>query len=442
MLQTLQIPDLGEEDTEGTVLSILVQNGSSVQKGDILLEVETDKVVLEIPAPSAGTIEELLVSDGDIVVFGSEYLKIRVADVPVSEPDSEKVDAHSVTQPTPLPDKAESDNQGADSPKHTPPARKMAELPQRSANTTIAPAGPAARRLARELGINIGVIAGSGRGGRISRDDVKGFAKNLISLATSNGSSGSASPVTKRTIPDPGRYGDIETVSLSRIDKTTAGNMSYSVSEIPHAWIETIIDITDVEAMRKDGKAQWQEGGHQVTLTAIICKVLAKAMRRFPKFNCIIDVENETLIYRQYVNIGVAVDTPRGLVVPCLKEADKKSVLATADELSRLSKATRDGKLTAADLKGAGMTLSNLGGLGVSGILPIVNWPEVAILGVAAGDMRPTYIADELLPRLMMPVTLGFDHRVINGADAARFLAFIKEVLEAIVMDFSALDTD
>ncbi len=467
MLQTLQIPDLGEEDTEGTILSILVQNGASVQIGDILLEVETDKVVLEIPAPSAGIIKELLVKDGDTVVYGSDYLKMTVLNDATSEPLVEGTDALDKNVPDKnVPDKMISDKELVQPPKtdlsdqqektpvsQTSPHRRV---PRPASNLNkgdaVAPAGPAARRLARELGINIGVIAGSGSSGRITRDDVKAFAKNLIGMASDVSSShrtpshgkstGRATEAVKRTLPDQRRYGDVEIVPLSRIDRTTASNMSYSASEIPHAWVQGTIDITDVEAARKTNKIRWLENGHQVTLTAIICQALAKAMQKFPRFNSVLDVEKETIIYKQYVNVGVAVDTPKGLVVPSLKGVDKKDLLETADELTRLSGATRTGKLKVSDLKGAGMTLSNLGGLGVSGILPIVNWPEVAILGVAAGEIRPTYIDNEFLPRLMMPVTLGFDHRVINGADAARFLEHLKEALETATLDIAALDTD
>lgn len=410
MIKEFVIPDLGEEDTEGTILGIAVEVGNEVQVGDLLLEVETDKVVLEVPSTLTGTITEILIKADDIVNAGMLFMRVDIGAAEVIEINRQELE--------PVTEVAHVVEENRLSAVRNPSANILALAVN---DTSILPAGPAARRLARELGVELGNVIGSGEGGRISKADVKSFVKRA--------QTGTGKP--RQIKPNPAQFGEIESFPLSRMEKTTAQNMSHAASEIAHAWVQTTIDITDLENARKANKARLALDGHAVTLTAILCKVLSLALKQFPRFNSVLDMDTSSVIHRRYINIGVAVDTPRGLVVPSLKGIDRISILDIADRLTEISELARTAKLKPNDLKGAGFTLSNLGGLGVSGIFPIVNWPEVAILGVAAGKLSPVMMDTEFVPRLLMPVTLGFDHRVINGADAARFLAFIKEHMES-----------
>jgi len=406
MIKDFEIPDLGEEDTEGTILAITAEVGDEIQVGDILLEVETDKVVLEIPSTLAGTITEILVKTDDTVMSGTLLMRM----------DTGAADVIEITRQEEPPVQEENLLSAV-------AITSTGIVALAVSDTSMLPAGPATRRLARELGVELGNIVGSGEGGRISKADIKTFVKQTQNHKETRRA--------KQAMPDPALFGEIESHALSRIEITTARNISHAASVIPHAWVQTTIDITELEQARKANKARLARDGHSVTLTAILCKVLSLALKKFPRFNSVLDEDNSRIIHRRYINIGVAVDTPRGLVVPSLKGIDSASILQIADQLVQVSELARTHKLKPDDLKGAGFTLSNLGGLGVSGIFPIINWPEVAILGVAAGNVSPVMIDAEFVPRLLMPVTLGFDHRVINGADAARFLAFIKEYLES-----------
>ncbi len=413
--QELRIPDLGEEDTEGTVVSIRVAPGDTVRAGDILLEVETDKVVLEVPCPVDGVVRALLVSEEDTVREGTPYLSIETSveedREPSTGPSAGDVDRSASPDTGITAVRTEMKGTYAVTPAVSP------GLPKGSG---IAPAGPAARRLARELGVDIAVVSGTGRNGRISKSDVKAYVRNRMT----------AGPRPERpALPDVSRYGETERIPLTRIEQTSVRNMARSAAQIPHAWVQGEIDITDLEAARKAFREDRPD--LPVTLTAILCHVLALALQEYPRFNAVLDEDRNERVCRRYIHIGVAVDTPRGLIVPCLRNVDELDIAGIAKQLKEVSGKAKSGGLKPDQLQGAGMTLTNLGGLGVTGILPIVNWPEVAILGVSAAENRPVLTDDGFAPRLIMPVTLGFDHRVINGADAARFLAFLKEKLES-----------
>jgi pyruvate dehydrogenase E2 component (dihydrolipoamide acetyltransferase) len=285
----------------------------------------------------------------------------------------------------------------------------------------LTPAGPASRRLARELGVALETVKGSGRRGRILKQDVKDFAKQLIHKATLQQSVPNMSP----DLPDLSSYGEVIRRDMNKIESVTCTNMQRAWDQIPHAWLQKNIDVTELEAGRKYNKSKVAS----LTMTAIIVKAIAHGLKKFPSFNSAIDNQQQQFILRNYIHIGVAVDTPKGLVIAVIRDVDQLNIARISEELNRLAEKARAGKLTPLEMKGAGITLSNLGGMGVDGLQPIVNWPEVAIVGVAACSRQPVYFDDEIRPRMIMPLTLGFDHRAINGADAARFLSYMEEML-------------
>lgn len=414
-IETLALPAHGDD---GTVLSIKAA-GERFSQHDILLEVETDKTVMEVPAPFDGTITELLVKEGQVVSSGMAYCKVsttaatpEVAPAPAPAPE-EKVTAAPAQATTQAP--------------VTPASANEPESSIRPAVDVNIPAGPAARRLARTLGINIGQVQGTGARDRITKDDITKHAKNLIQQKP--GQYTAPSRKLEKALPDISQFGSVRRESMSGIAKATSRNMQFAWSEIPHAWVQEDIDITELEALRKQIK-QSNRGDMPLTVTAILCKVVALALKRFPAFNSVLDTNTDEVIFRDYINIGVAVDTPRGLVVPCLRDVDGKTSVDIGFELKAISEKAVASKLTAQDFQGSGFTISNLGGLGVSGMFPVVNWPEVAIMGVSSSRARCELRNGQVENRLIMPLTLGFDHRVINGADAARFLGFIRECIE------------
>lgn len=293
----------------------------------------------------------------------------------------------------------------------------------RTSEHYLVPAGPSARRLARELGIDISKVTGSGKRGRIVREDIKHYAKSLLA-ETQKHNSAHRFP-SEEELPDLSRYGSIQSQDMSTLEKATARNMQRSWNQIPHAWVQQSIDITELEAGRQRMKSDYPA----LTLTAFLIKAISICLRKHPKFNTAFDQNTLQIIYRQYIHIGVAVDTPRGLVVVVLKHADDMSIADIGDKLQQLSRSAYENKLHASDMQGSGMTLSNLGGMGVSGLQPLINWPEVAILGTAQSAQQAIYVDGVFQPRLMLPVTLGFDHRVINGADSARFLQHLNTLL-------------
>lgn len=417
------LPALGEGDVEGTVASINASVGDVLDAGSTVMEVETDKVVVEVPLANGGVIEEFLVASGDKVRGGQTigHYRLLAKENRNSEAQTngpETVDSQQPESVTPVKPKL-----GQPVPISTQTAMSVSQ-PNADFGSTVS-AGPSVRRLAREIGVDLPLVTGTGLRGRITKSDVRSFAKQKIQLSQQ-----AVTTNVPRPLPDFSEFGQIRRETMKGIQTATADNMSHCWSQIPHAWLQEKIDVTELEAMRQKHKARVKSAGGSLTLTAIMVKALAKALQEYPVFNSAFDAETCEIVYRDYIDIGVAVDTDRGLVVPSLRSADTKSLTDIAVELGTLAQRAKDRKLGAKDLTGAGFTLSNLGGMGLSGIFPIVNWPQVAILGVAASTWEPILKDGEFVPRLMMPVTLGFDHRVINGADGARFLGLLKELLE------------
>ncbi len=426
MTSIFKIPELGDGDISGIVVAMAVNIGDTVRCGDSLLEVETEKAILEIPAEIDGVVEGFMVSLEQEVKQGEGFISIA----PLAKADT-KAAAKTERTEEPAQQAAPSAPQidQASTPYLSQQPSTTAMAPANSSQCL--PAGPATRRLARELGVDLSKINDSGHRGRIDKATVKAFAKQA--LKQQQGQSGIA--ITAATpLPDLNAFGPNSRQPMSRIQKATSRNMTNAAARIPHAWLQRRIDITQLEQGRQQHKAQLKNEGCSLTLTALLCKIIGLANARHPIFNSCLDEQNEELIYREQINVGIAVDTPRGLVVPVINDISRQSVKDIAGAITRLSEKARAGKLQPADMKGGSVTLSNLGGLGASGVFPIINWPEVAILGVGAGEWTPTYVDGDISqapqPRLIMPLTLAFDHRVINGADGARYLDTLAEFCE------------
>ena len=299
---------------------------------------------------------------------------------------------------------------------------------QASADPASIPAAPSARRLARELGVNIAEIPGSGPGGRISMDDVTAYARRLLSGVASGGRVPAAA---SEALPDFSKWGSVERKPMSGVRRTTAHRLTQAWTTVPHVFQQDRADITAVEVLRKRlTKRAEAEGRSPVTITAFLMKTLAAALKKFPQLSSSVDLQNDEIIYKQYAHIGVAVDTDRGLLVPVIRDVDQKDIFQIADELSQAAEKARNRKLSLDDMQGGSITISNLGSLGAGAFTPIVNWPEVAILGVARARMEPVFVDGEFVARFLMPVTLSYDHRVIDGADGARILRWIVEAVE------------
>lgn len=417
--QKLHLPSLGEGVTKAAVAGVLVGIGDRVAVGQPLIEVETDKVTVEVPADAAGIVETLSVAVGDEIQAGDVFATLAE--------ENGAAAAHTPPPPTQTP--AEAPVKTPALPAAPPPAPETSpDIPPfpRAGGESV-PAGPVSRRMARELGIDIGDVQGSGYRGRISAEDVKAHARRLLSQRPAGGEAAPAHP----PLPDISAFGPVQRRPLSRIGQVTGANMQRSWSHIPHAWLQEEVDITELEAARQRHKARVADAGGALTLTAILVKALAGALAEFPLFNGVLDTEKNEVILREYIHIGVAMDTERGLLVPVLRDVAGKSLLQISQELAELTGKARQNRLGMDELQGAGFTLSNLGGMGLTGITPIVNWPQVAILGVAGSRELPRYVNGQLQPRRILPLTLGFDHRLINGADSGRFLAHLRETLAA-----------
>lgn len=416
------IPDIGGA-TDVDVIEILVGVGDNVIKDQALVTLEGDKATMDIPSPVAGVVEKITTKVGDKVSQGTFILVIKsvdsVAEVSVEKAPVEKVVAVDVVVEKTV----------------MPPQEKSIEASKPSldrsvvANSTVViSAGPAVRRLAREFGINLADVQGSGRKSRISKEDVVLYVKSKLHEKST--ASGFAMPVAPSI--DFSKFGNIDIKPLNKIKKLTGANVHRSWITIPHVTQFDEADITELEAFRKAETDVAAAGGYKLTLLAFVCKVVTKALAVYPQFNSSLDASGESLIYKQYYNIGIAVETPNGLVVPVIKEVDRLSVGEIAKEMARLSTKARDKGLMPNDMNGGCFTISSLGGIGGTAFTPIVNSPEVAILGLSRSSIQPVFQQGEFKPRLMLPLSLSYDHRVIDGAEAARFTRFVSEGLSDI----------
>lgn len=418
------LPALGEGVSSADIAGILVKEGDQITVGQNLMELETDKAVVELPSTHAGKVDKILIKTGQTVKVGDKLLVVAAASGPAAPAAAPAPTAPATAPSTPAPAPS------------TPPAatqRPAAPVaPPRSApvgndSKTPAPAGPATRRLARELGVDLHLIKGSGPGGRITIEDLQDFVKKIMTGETrAPGAAAAPSGPVAPPLPDFKQFGDIERKPMNKIAKTAANNLSFAWQTIPHVTQHDLADITELEAGRKRAS---QNKGVKITMTVLAIKAVVAALKQFPNFNASLDSATNEIIYKNYFHIGVAVDTEQGLVVPVIRDANHKSVLELAKELDVLAAKARDRKLSPADFQGGCFTISNLGGIGGTMFTPIVNWPEVAILGMSRSREQLMLVNGEPKPRLMLPLSLSYDHRVINGADAARFIVKISGLL-------------
>ncbi|WP_457566761.1 2-oxo acid dehydrogenase subunit E2 [Caldithrix abyssi] len=430
-----KLPELGENIVSGRVAAVLIKEGDSVTADQPLAELETDKAVIEVPSPVNGTVKKVLIKEGQDVKIG-EPMFIFEEESDEGQPTAQKAD-ETTEKESPetsvAPDSVEMPAAADEAPIAAQPAPVIEEdvpaAPQVERQTgELAPAAPSVRRFAREIGIDINQVPGTGPGGRISIEDVKAYSKMLNKQRALQ--AGAATGVQAEPLPDFEKWGEIERQPMNRVREITARHLSYAWSTIPHVTQFDKADITDLEALRKKYSAQVQQAGGKLTVTAILLKVVALALKKFPQFNASIDLAKNEIIFKKYINIGVAVDTDRGLLVPVVKNVEAKSITELAVELAKISQKARERKLTPDEMQGGNFSISNLGGIGGTGFTPVVNAPEVAILGVSRSEIQPVYKDGQFVPRLMLPLSLSYDHRLIDGADAARFLRWICEALE------------
>ena len=419
-VKDVNVPDIGGDEVN--VTEIMVKVGDSITEEQSLITVEGDKASMEVPAPFAGVVKEILVKAGDKVSTGSLIMKFEVAGAaPVAAAAPQATAPAQVAAPAAAP---------------SAPAVTASDADVTSAKS-FAHATPVIRRLAREFGVNLDKVKGTGRKGRILKEDVQAYVKAAVKALESGSSvtTGAANGAGLGLLPWPkvdfSKFGEIEEVELSRINKISGANLHRNWVMIPHVTHFDKADITELEAFRKEQNAlaEKQKLGVKITPVVFIMKAVAKALEAFPRFNSSITEDAQRLILKKYINIGVAVDTPNGLVVPVFKDVNKKGIIELSRELAEVSKKARDGKLTASDMQGGCFTISSIGGLGTTHFAPIVNAPEVAILGVSKSSMEPVWNGKDFAPRLILPISLSFDHRVIDGADGARFISYIGSVL-------------
>ncbi|MEN3338864.1 MAG: hypothetical protein V7647_2540 [Acidobacteriota bacterium] len=486
------LPELGENVTAGDVVRVLVAPGDTVVKDQAILELETDKATIEVPASTGGTVKEVRVKQGDHIKVGQVVLTFadgaasdgsgaaasgtkeqQPADKPKRQPAG-AAEEGGISQAAPgtaggatpasggsgaqkgaaergrgttdaPPDERFADHSQRGAPAaNDAPARPRGEVvsidrgarnvPAGAATpaggpTGAAPEGPAppaapsVRRLARELGVEIRQVTGTGPEGRISVEDVQAFVRAALTNPAAAGSP--ASP-----LPDFTKWGDVERKPMSNIRRKTAEHLSHAWNAIPHVTQHDKADITALEVLRKQYGSRAEQAGGKLTMTVVALKIVAAALRKFPQFNASVDMARQEIVYKKSIHIGVAVDTPRGLLVPVLRDVDLKGIIDLAADLGKASEKARTGKLSLDDMQGAGFTITNLGGIGGTSFTPIVNWPEVAILGISRGTHEPVFDGQAFQPRQMLPLSLSYDHRVIDGADGARFLRWVAEAFE------------
>jgi pyruvate dehydrogenase E2 component (dihydrolipoamide acetyltransferase) len=451
----IKLPELGENIEGGDVLRVMVKAGEAIRKDQPVLELETDKATIEVPSSAGGVVKEVKVKAGEKVKVGQTIFIVdedasespgTEASRPAERPEDRRPSSEAVAdrrspgegaqanQPAEVRSPAKPDRRKADVLEMKPaksaasPVAVPAPAPQPSASDVSSiPAAPSARRLARELGVSIQDVQGSGPGGRISMDDVTAYARRLLSGATG----ARMAAASAAALPDFAHWGPIERKPMTGVRRTTAQRLTQAWNTVPHVFQHDRADITNLEALRKRlSKRVEAEGKAPITITAFLIRILGAALGKFPQMNSSLDLQTEEIIYKHYVNIGVAVDTERGLLVPVIRDVDKKGIVQLAEETAQAAERARNRKLSLDDMQGGSMSISNLGSLGGGAFTPIVNWPEVAILGVARARMEQVHVDGQFVPRPMLPLTLSYDHRVIDGADGVRILRWIVEVIE------------
>ena len=413
MAVQFMLPALGENIESGEVVQVLVAPGDTVDADQPLIELETDKATIEVPSPAAGTVESVSVSTGDTVTVGQLIVTIGETD---GETATEQPVSQAESSPKPAPSVATPDSGPT-------PGDPPAPVSGSPANRTVL-AAPSARRIAHELGVDIADVTGSGGKGRVLTDDVKAYARQVLERA---GGSGDTTPI-EPAAPDFSRWGKVERAPLRGVRRATARKVSASWRAVPHVTQHDRADITQFEVVRK--KLKKESPGVPLTVTAFAVQVLSMALKKFPQFNASLDLARQEIVYKQYVSIGIAVDTDRGLLVPVITDADRKSLLEISNDISAMAEKARTKRVSVEDLQGGTFTVTNLGGLGGTAFTPIVNRPEVAVLGLSRAAYAPVFVNQTFEPRMMLPLSLSYDHRLIDGADAVRFLRWVADRLE------------
>ena len=403
MVTEFKLPALGENIESGDIIKVLVSPGDKVDKDQAVLELETDKAAIEVPSSVAGVVSAVHVKKGEKASVGQVIFSVEPGGAGAESPPEplEEEPPPKVEEPVPEP--------------QPPPKAEPAP-----ADRPSAPATPSVRRLAREIGVDLGGVRGTGKAGRITADDVKAHAKSIL-----QGGGPGAAP-----LPDFSKWGPIERKPMTNVRRATAEHVSRAWTTIPHVTQCDKADITELDKLRKRYGKKAEAAGGKMTVTAILLKLLASALKVFPEFNASVDAAAAEIVYKQYFHIGVAVDTERGLLVPVIRDVDRKNIIELSAELGGMSAKARDGKLSLDEMQGGSMTITNLGGIGGTYFTPIINYPEVAILGVARGAVEPVHMDGAFQPRTMLPLSLSYDHRVIDGAGAARFLRWLAEAIE------------
>jgi len=430
-IKEIPVPDIGDFD-EVEVIEILVSAGDSIEAEDSLISLESDKATMEIPSPEAGIVKEVKVAIGDKVSLGAVILLLETSDTAASSEQAETGETESKTEAV-SPSSA-ADTTPATTPEPAVAAKASDEIvpyaPDTVAGQQRSHASPSVRRFAFDLGVNLNQVRGSGPKARILKEDVQGFVKQAMQQGTSASSAGGVLPSVPKV--DFAKFGEIETRPLSRIKKIAGKHLHACWLNIPHVTQFDEADTTDLEEFRKSMKVEAERKGVRMTPLVFIMKAVVSALKEYPQFNASLDENKENLIIKKYFNIGVAVDTPDGLMVPVIRDVDNKGFYELAEELMEISSRARDGSLMPADLQGGTFSISSLGGIGGTNFTPIVNAPEVAILGVARSKMKPVWNGKDFEPRLMLPLALSYDHRVIDGADGARFITYLSKMLTDI----------
>lgn len=449
MIKDIKVPEIGENVESGVVVAVHVKVGDTVAVDDTVIELETDKALVEIPSPFDGKVTEVLAEAGKQMKVGDVIARVETE----SEESSKKAPPADGSSSAETDDDTSAEAYAAASDKEKTPDAESASPEAREAGADEqakasskddgrpastdaekdsdrrpAPAAPSTRRLARELGVDIHDIRGSGSGGRISEADVKSHVRTRLSQP-SQAAGAYPSPHTEE-LPDFSRWGAIDTEDMATVRRLTAQSTAAAWAVIPHVTQFDEADITDVMAFIEQKAPKVQQAGAKLTITAILARLCSLALKRFPKFNASLDIANQRIIYKKYVHIGIAADTPRGLLVPVIRDTDQMTIVDLAKTVADMAQRARDKKIKPDELEGGTFTISNQGGIGGVGFTPIVLWPQVAILGVSRSTVRPQYIEDRFEPRSILPLALSYDHRIIDGADAARFLRWICDGLK------------
>lgn len=431
--ERVRVPDIGDADSI-PVIEVNVAEGDQVEVDDPLVTVESDKATVEIPSPYAGRITQILVSKDDQISEGDELVVIAVAGASTKSADKsadKSAGGGDQSRPSSAPASGKAESGKADGPDRKQPSAEASTAADESGEPTSGKvhAGPAVRKLAREFGVDLVQVPGSGPKQRILKDDVQQFVKQSLSRQGSGAADVGAGGVPAVKLPDFSKFGEVERKPMSRLQSATATNMHRSWLNVPHVTQFDEADITDLEAMRKAKKGEGEKRGVKLTPLPFLIKACAFALREMPAFNVSLDMDRRELIQKHYCHIGIAVDTPAGLMVPVIRDVDRKGIWELAEEAQELAEKARDKKLKPADMQGGCFSITSLGGIGGTAFTPIVNTPEVAILGVSRASMKPVWRGAEFEPRLMLPLSLSYDHRAVNGADAARFTALLCRLL-------------